>query len=286
VPAGDALGTVRIDKLDADYVMVQSTTGAALRKGPGHYSETPLPGEDGNVGIAGHRTTYEAPFRHIDDLKAGDKVTVKMPYGLFTYTVERQRIVPAGYKAAFADAGSGEHLVLSACHPLYSASQRILVYARLTGAQPLGAAIERTPAATGPTAREVALQRRAARLKALGKRTLVIGMTGSDVKELQRLLGLPASGTFGPETNAAVLEFQRTHGLPVVGSVGSQTKAKLARRPHPPSRPPTPPDVPRQQPVQPGQGQSTVPGQQPNGQYTQPGYGTGTTQPPAGQQSP
>jgi peptidoglycan hydrolase-like protein with peptidoglycan-binding domain len=198
-----------------------------------------------------------------------------MPYGLFTYAVDRQRIVPASYERAFSDAGSGEHLVLSACHPLYSASERILIYAHLVASQPLGAAVTtRAQQPAGPTARELARERSRKRLKLLGTRTLAIGTTGDDVKELQRLLGLPATGTFGPETAAAVSDFQRSHGLPVVGQAGAQTKAALARRPHPPSRPPTPPDVPRQQPQQSGQAQGGSQG------TAQPGYSgqTGTQQ--------
>lgn len=281
VPRGDALGLLTIGKINSDAVVVQGEDGASLRKGPSHYLKTALPGEGRAVGIAGHRTTYGAWFRHIDDLARGDTITLKMPYGLFTYTVDRHRIVPAGFKDAFSGL-PGEWLVLSACHPLYSASERILVYARLTNAQPLGAAVDTTTAPTAPTSREQTLARRRARLKAMGTRTLTVGMTGSDVKEVQRLLGLPATGTFGPETQAAVLEFQRSHGLPPVGQVGSQTKATLARRKHPPSRPPTPPSVPPQKPqstrTTPTQQTPTQPQQQTYGQP--PASGTGTTQQP------
>src|ERR671939_573647 len=99
-----------------------------------------------------------------------------MPYWLFSYVVDRRKIVPAGYQAAVA-ATSGEQLVLSACHPLYSASQRMLVYAHLAGLRPLGAAVDRE-AATGPTDAQLAAKRKAERLRRLGKRTLVAGMTG------------------------------------------------------------------------------------------------------------
>ncbi|MEA2391903.1 MAG: sortase, partial [Solirubrobacteraceae bacterium] len=108
VGQGDAIGTLRIKKLGVEYVVVQGTDPASLRTGPAHYLETPFPGQHGTMGIAGHRTTYEAPFRHIDDLKRGDTIAMKMPYGLFTYSVDRQRIVPADYKGAFAGAGTGE----------------------------------------------------------------------------------------------------------------------------------------------------------------------------------
>ena len=75
-------------------VFVQGTETGDLRKGPGHYPATPLPGERGTVAIAGHRTTYGAPFRNVDELERGDRIELRMPYGRFTYRVERTRIVP------------------------------------------------------------------------------------------------------------------------------------------------------------------------------------------------
>src|SRR3954451_18289886 len=259
VPEGDALGTIAIGKLDVKDVVVQGTDAPDLRKGPGRYAKTFLPGEGKAVGVAGHRTSYGAPFRNIDELKTGDTITMKMPYGVFTYAVDRHRIVPADFNEAFADV-KGEVLVLSACHPLYSASERILVYAHLVSSRPLGAAVVSGPAPPGVDTRARARERSAKRLKLMGDRNLTEGMTGDDVKEVQRLLGLPATGTFGPETTAAIAEFQRTHGLPPVGRVGEQTRAALARRPHVPSRPPTPPDVPQQQQPSQSQGTQTTPG--------------------------
>ncbi|HEY4094220.1 MAG TPA: class E sortase, partial [Baekduia sp.] len=90
---GHPLGEIRIPRIDAHYVVVQGTGTASLRRGPGHYPGTPLPGEAGTVGIAGHRTTYGAPFRHLDALRRGDAIDVTMPYGHFTYRVEGTRIV-------------------------------------------------------------------------------------------------------------------------------------------------------------------------------------------------
>jgi peptidoglycan hydrolase-like protein with peptidoglycan-binding domain len=173
-----------------------------------------------------------------------------MPYGRFTYEVTGHRIVPSDYTAAFAPAGgAGERLVLSACHPLYSATERILVDAKLVASEPLGSAIETSvPAVPTASPKQVARSRTAARLKALGNRQLGPGMTGPDVRELQRLLGMPVTGTFDANTSAAVLAFQRDHGLPQVGRAGSQTKHALARRKHPPSTPPTPAAVPQQTP--------------------------------------
>jgi hypothetical protein len=196
--------------------------------------------------MAGHRTTYAAPFREIPSLKAGDQITLKMPYGRFTYEVTGHRIVPADYRLAFTSPGaSGERLVLSACHPLYDAKQRILVEARLVGSQPLGPALVASAPARQLSPKEIAHRRFLARLKLLGHRQLGPGVTGPDVRQLQRQLGMPVTGLFDPNTTAAVVAFQRDHGLPQIGVVGRQTKVALAHRTHPPSRPPTPAPVPQ-----------------------------------------
>lgn len=132
---GEALGKIELPTLDRDYVMVEGTDEAPLRKGPGHYPDTPLPGQRGTVAVAGHRTTYLAPFRTIDRLKRGDSIVLDMPYGAFTYEVERQRIVPPTETSVTKRVGH-DQLVLSACHPLYSAAERIIVFARLTDVEP------------------------------------------------------------------------------------------------------------------------------------------------------
>jgi len=131
VATGHALGRIRLPTLHRSYVMVQGTDEASLRKGPGHYSATPLPGEPGTVAVAGHRTTYLAPFRTIDQLKPGDPVVLEMPYGTFTYRVETTRVVLPTALWITHDVGY-PRIVLSACHPLYSASHRIVVFAKLT----------------------------------------------------------------------------------------------------------------------------------------------------------
>jgi sortase A len=120
-------------------VVVEGTDAGDLRKGPGHYPGTPLPGQRGTVAIAGHRTTYGAPFRSINKVEAGDEITVVMPYGRFTYTVERTRIV-APTAVWVTQRVSYDRLILSACHPLYSAAKRIVVFARLIRSTPRGAA--------------------------------------------------------------------------------------------------------------------------------------------------
>jgi sortase A len=128
--SGDPMGRIVMPAIDVSEVFVEGTDGGDLRKGPGHYPATPIPGERGTVAIAGHRTTYGAPFRRIDQLARGDRIELRMPYGRFTYRVERTRIVPPT-EVSVTDRVAYDRLVLSACHPLYSAAQRIIVFARL-----------------------------------------------------------------------------------------------------------------------------------------------------------
>jgi sortase A len=136
---GDPIGRIRLASAGIDDVMVEGTGAGDLRSGPGHYPGTALPGRHGTVAVAGHRTTYGAPFRHLDAVRPGDRVELRMPYGDFTYRVERTRIVPP--TAVWVTKAVGyDRLILSACHPLYSAAQRIVVFARLESARPRGAA--------------------------------------------------------------------------------------------------------------------------------------------------
>jgi sortase A len=127
---GEAIGRLIVPGMDTDVVVVQGTETASLQRGPGHYPDTAFPGEGETIGIAGHRTTYLAPFRHIDDMERGDPVTVKMPYGTFTYRVQKTEIVDDSAVGVVRDVGY-ERLVLTACHPLYSAAQRYVAFARL-----------------------------------------------------------------------------------------------------------------------------------------------------------
>jgi sortase A len=126
---GDAIGRIDIPAIDVDEYLVEGTDTKDLRKGPGHYPDTPLPGEPGTAAIAGHRTTYGAPFRNIDDLRRGDRILVETPFGRYGYRVERTRIVDDQDLSVLERVGH-ERLVLSACHPLYSAEQRVIVFAR------------------------------------------------------------------------------------------------------------------------------------------------------------
>jgi sortase A len=138
--AGEAIGRIRIPRIGLDIDVIQGTDSDSLRKGPGHYPATAFPGLGQTVAIAGHRTTYLAPFRRIDELRPGDRITLTMPYAAFTYVVQKTEVVLPTALGVTANVGY-ERLVLSACHPLYSASHRIIVFARLQEQEPLGAAL-------------------------------------------------------------------------------------------------------------------------------------------------
>jgi sortase A len=126
---GDAIGRISIPAIGVSEFVVEGTDTANLRKGPGHYPDTPLPGERGTAAIAGHRTTYGAPFRRLDDLRRGQRIAVDLPYGRFVYRVERIRIVDDQDLSVLRRVGYNR-LVLTACHPLYSAAERVVAFAR------------------------------------------------------------------------------------------------------------------------------------------------------------
>jgi sortase A len=130
---GEAIGRLRAPTMDGlDIVIVQGTDTASLQKGPGHFPETPFPGQGGTVGIAGHRTTYGAPFRHADSVERGDRIVLEMPYGKIFYRVQKTAIVDPTDVGVVRYVGY-ERLVLSTCHPVYSAAQRLIVFARAVG---------------------------------------------------------------------------------------------------------------------------------------------------------
>jgi sortase A len=127
---GEPLGRIEIPELGVRFVFVAGVSADDLTKGPGHYSGTPLPGESGTVGIAGHRTTYLAPFRHLDELKRGDEILLRMPYGTFRYSVEGSSVVPPTDTASLRRVGH-DRLALTTCTPPFSAAKRLVVTARL-----------------------------------------------------------------------------------------------------------------------------------------------------------
>ncbi|MFV0316770.1 MAG: class E sortase [Microthrixaceae bacterium] len=135
---GEPVGVIEIPRIELARVMVQGTSRADLKKGPGHYIGTPMPGQPGNVGIAGHRTTYGAPFNRIDELQVGDEIVVSTSQGRFTYKVipapgssnQAWYTVKPSQTEVLDDMGDNR-LTLTACHPKYSAKQRIIVNAVL-----------------------------------------------------------------------------------------------------------------------------------------------------------
>jgi sortase A len=159
VPLGSGLAILRIPRFGRGYhmVIVQGVEFADLQKGPGHQPGTALPGQVGNFYVAGHRTTYLAPFNHIDELRPGDPLVIETRTTWFTYTVETipaghgyprvpwQEIVaptdiPVTYPVPDQPDPSARPtlrlLTFSSCNPKYSAAQRIVIHARLTSALP------------------------------------------------------------------------------------------------------------------------------------------------------
>lgn len=133
---GQAFGRIRIPTIDVEAIVVHGTRwGPDLSRGPGHYERTTVPGLGRTVGVAGHRTTFGAPFRHIDDIQVGDEITLDMPYATFRYRVFAHEIVDSDDWSVIRNRGH-DTIMLSACHPLYSAAQRWIVYGRLVEVRP------------------------------------------------------------------------------------------------------------------------------------------------------
>ena len=132
---GDAIGRISIPAIGVDEYVVEGTDLANLRKGPGHYPSTAYPGSRGTTAVAGHRTTYGAPFRRIDGLKRGQWVAVDLPDRRWLYRVEKVKIVDPSDLSVLKRV-KHDRLVLSACHPLYSAAQRVVVFAKAAGSEP------------------------------------------------------------------------------------------------------------------------------------------------------
>lgn len=129
---GDAVGTIVVPRLSLEMVVVEGTSADDLARGPGRYPTTSVPGLGDTVAIAGHRTTHLQPFRHLDALRQGDSIYLEMPYGTFRYVVYDDAIVD-DHDWSILDRRPREKLVLTACHPLHSAAQRIVVFARPAG---------------------------------------------------------------------------------------------------------------------------------------------------------
>ncbi len=129
VETGDSLTRIKIPALSLDTVVVEGITPSALRAGAGHYPQTPLPCEGGNVSIAGHRTTYGRPFGNVDQLKPGDTIELTTPIGGCVYQVSRAPFVVAPSELSVIDPTPERSLTLTTCHPKGSAAQRLIIRA-------------------------------------------------------------------------------------------------------------------------------------------------------------
>ena len=134
---GQAIGRIRVPRIGVNMILVNGTDDATLRKGPGRDLRTYMPGEGQLIYIAGHRTTYLAPFAQIQKMRVGDPITLEVPYGTFRYRVFQKRIVKADDLAVLRSQGR-EVVVLQACHPRFFATNRYLVYGRLARVEPRG----------------------------------------------------------------------------------------------------------------------------------------------------
>ena len=133
VATGDSLTRIRIPAIDVDVVVVEGTSASALRAGAGHYPQTPLPCERGNVAVAGHRTTYGRPFSNLDRLRPGDEIRFETPIGTCIYEVNRPPFVIAPTDFSVLDETADATVTLTTCHPKGSARQRLIVKGTLRG---------------------------------------------------------------------------------------------------------------------------------------------------------
>jgi sortase A len=136
---GQAIGRIHIPRMGVNMVVVNGTDHDTLKKGPGRDLRTFMPGENRLIYIAGHRTTYLAPFSHIDELRKGDPVTIDVPYGRFVYRVTGHRIVKSDDLSVLRSPRH-ELLELQACHPRFFATHRYIAYALLVRVDPRGGA--------------------------------------------------------------------------------------------------------------------------------------------------
>jgi sortase A len=130
---GEVIGRIEIPRIGVDWYFLQGVGLDVLKDGPGHYEGTPLPGEEGNAALAGHRTTYGQPFHRIDELGPGDRIVVTYITGArFVYEYRETKIVSPS-QVEVLDESEDNRLTLTACHPKYSAAERIVVTSRLVG---------------------------------------------------------------------------------------------------------------------------------------------------------
>lgn len=152
---GDAVAAIAIPKIGLDEIVVEGVGVEELKKGVGHYPDTQMPGQKGNAALAGHRTTYGHPFNKLDELSAGDEISVTTHVGTFRYQVTEKKIVTPE-DVWVLDNTPDNRLTLTTCHPKYSARERLIVFAALSGPAIEPPAPAATPPSTVPRSQELA----------------------------------------------------------------------------------------------------------------------------------
>jgi sortase A len=139
VVVGEGITRIVVPRLGLDAIVVELwglDDSENLKRGPGHIPSTAYPGQPGNVVISGHRTTYGAPFKHIEEIQPGDEIILITADNEYTYEAEEQRIV-LPTDLTVLEQGEEAKVTLTACHPWYSAAQRIVIIGNLVSAEPL-----------------------------------------------------------------------------------------------------------------------------------------------------
>ncbi|NQW59270.1 class E sortase [bacterium] len=136
LPVTDALALIEIPSINIAKIIVEGITPKDLRRGPGHFPKTPMPGEIGNSAIAGHRTSYDAPFGNLNTVSLDDIIYVTTPKGKFAYTVKEVSVVAPDKTSVLANTPKVATLTLVTCHPRFSTSQRLIVRAELSSTTP------------------------------------------------------------------------------------------------------------------------------------------------------
>lgn len=149
---GTAVARIEIPTLGVDQFVVEGTGVDDLRKGPGHYAGSPLPGHPGNAAIAGHRTTYGAPFNRLDELNPGDQIVTTTRQGRFLYVVDAKPVAQSPQRVKVVNEQGDDRLTLTTCNPKYSAAQRLIVVAKLRRGDGSEAAPAAQPGAAAPPA--------------------------------------------------------------------------------------------------------------------------------------
>jgi sortase A len=181
---GDPVAKIRIPSIGVNRTVVSSVLLSQLQRGPGHYPETPMPGKKGNVAIAGHRTTFGQPFHNIDKVENGDQIIFETVQGEFVYEVTDLFIVKPNQVEILEDFGDNR-VTLIACHPKYSAAERIIAVGELVG--------EPVPFIEGQD------EARAAAIEAAGQgaATIDTGFAGEDAARTPAILwGLAAAAVW------------------------------------------------------------------------------------------